>query len=90
MIMNVYCVFDKKTSVFFPPFTSATDASVCRELTLQLRKGGPISEFPEDYELYCVGLFDDTDANIAPGVPPRFVCRLDSLRASPNGEAQGG
>ena len=77
VVSQLYCVFDSKTDVFFPPFTGVNDASVMRDLRMRLRGGTPMAEFPEDYSLYQIGAFDDHEGKVSSAVPPRFVCRLD-------------
>lgn len=82
MVHELYCLYDLKTDVFFPPGAYANDDHAKREFQRFARRGGPVAEFPMDYEVFRVGSFDDaTGATASDGVP-RLVCRMDALLKS--------
>jgi len=54
---NLYCIYDKKTSTYLPPTVHVNDAEAVRMLdnAIKNNQAGLISEYPDDYALYCVG-----------------------------------
>lgn len=79
MILRLYSVYDRKTAVFYPPFTGLSDGAVQRELRMNLRAGVTMYEFPQDFDLFQVGVFADESGAVDAVNPTRLVCRLDSL-----------
>jgi len=80
-VKTIYSVFDKKTAVFCSPFVSHNDLTAIRDFTSACRDpASVISKFPEDYELYHVGDWDDDTGDIVAG--RRFVVAAASLVSS--------
>lgn len=75
---SMYSIFDRKTSLWMPPFTGVADGAVCRDIRMRMRQG-LMAEFPEDFDLYEVAYWNDKTGEVKTQVPPRFVCRIDSL-----------
>lgn len=90
MKLSMFCVYDKKVCVFDPPVTFRNEEEVIRYLRRMLRGPGDstVKSFPEDYEMYEVGSYDDSDGSIVPLSPVRFVCRLDGLKPDPAPECE--
>lgn len=78
MVTKLYSIYDSKTQVFFSPMTFHSDDHAKRQVKSQA-KSGIVAEFPEDFSLYCLGDFNDSNGLIERNVPARLVCRLDSL-----------
>jgi hypothetical protein len=80
MELQLYSLYDKKTQVFTPPMSFHNDEHAQRDLRNEITsKGGLVAKFPEDYELYNVGSWNDHDAAMGVLSPVRLVCRIDSL-----------
>lgn len=61
MIHNVYAVFDHCAKAFLPPFLLRNDGQAVRAFKDCVNsKSHQFSEHPEDYQLFCLGTFDDT------------------------------
>lgn len=61
MELKIYSVRDSKGEVFHTPFFKKTHGEAERDFTAVARDGkSTISQFPEDYDLYFVGTYDDT------------------------------
>lgn len=84
MKFNLYSIFDTKSRVFLSPFVSRSDTDATRQIEASLKdpavKGTPVGSHPEDFELHCMGIFDDEDGHIQKvGNGPRFVASLSTL-----------
>lgn len=61
MILKSYSVYDNKAVAFLPPFFMFNDAVACRAFSDAVND--PSHQFhknPTDYNLFCVGSFDDS------------------------------
>lgn len=73
MVKHLYCIFDKATKGFLPPFTSDTKEEAIRQFSMSVnREGSFISQFPGDYSLFRVGHFSCEKGTIHPMNPPEF------------------
>lgn len=80
MKLALYSVYDSKTQIFLPPMCFHNDEHAMRDMRLQLERGDTVmSKFPADYELRCVGDWDDHSGELEAVSPSRLVCRVDSL-----------
>lgn len=73
MILNVYCFYDTKATMFNTPFFLHTHGEAIRTAIdigedLQTR----IGRHPEDYIVYCIGTFDTHTAVLS-------ACQPESL-----------
>lgn len=62
---NLYCIKDVKVG-YLGIFEHTNDATAAREFSLMCRsnvEGNMIQRFPQDYELYRVGTFDDKEGS---------------------------
>lgn len=80
MELQLYSVYDKKTQVFSPPMTFHNDEHAQRDLRNEITsKGGMLAKYPEDYELYRVGSWNDYNGKLEAVTPTILVCRVDTL-----------
>lgn len=78
--LELYSIKDLKTQKFFPPFFASNRDEACRLMREQVNyKSSLISSFPEDYELYFLGSFEDFTGEIDTE-NPQFICGLNSLK----------
>lgn len=94
MKLNVYSVFDQKTSAFLPPFTMRSDGEAIRALQ------GAVDDvqhnfhrYAEDYTLHRLGHLEDTNGVLVPEAPAPFfviacitLVRDPQLEVTPEGE----
>lgn len=80
MIKKVYSIFDKKVGCYAPPFSVSHEAQAVRDLQTAVRSGGSqLSEYPEDFDLYYVGDFDDCQGRFT-SENPVFVTNASALQ----------
>lgn len=71
MLMKAYSVKDEKVGVFFQPFFAPHDIVAIRMFQGSLRsKDTLLSEYPEDYALYRIGLWAEMTGKVIPENPP--------------------
>lgn len=73
--MILVSVFDKKAGTYSPPvaFEHVWAAMRAYSRLPQDRPDALLCKFPEDYDLYQVGEFDETSGGIVPVTPPHFL-----------------
>lgn len=81
MVHKLYSLYDRKMESFGPPTPSTNDAGVRRGILDAMRGGDSLlNRYPSDFDLYCVGLFDDETGEIAQETPtPRLVCNCGEV-----------
>lgn len=68
MIWQLYSVFDSKACVYERPFCAHNDASAVRSFgDIAVDEQHPIGQHPEDYSLWWIGSFDDSNGVVKPG-----------------------
>ena len=61
MEMLLFSVKDNKAGIFKPPFAASTTVEACRSFKQACKdKTVQLSLFPEDFDLYQLGVFDDS------------------------------
>lgn len=62
---RLYTVHDKAAGSFGPPFVASSDVHAIRSFAVQVNnKDSFLNGWPQDYDLYYVGHFDDTDGTL--------------------------
>lgn len=84
MKFQLYSIFDTRSRVFLSPFVSRSDVDATRQIEASLKdpqvKSTPVGAYPQDFELYCLGIFDDDSGEIVSGGAfSRFIAKLDAL-----------
>jgi hypothetical protein len=65
MVVKIYSVYDKKTRFYGPLLCLQNDGHAGREYKRMFSKEQhPVSQFPDDYQIYCLGSFDDSNGKI--------------------------
>lgn len=76
----LYSVYDKATALYSNPFTCLRDAEATRAFQDLMQDPQAIqSRYPEDFALYRLGNFDDTDGNINT-VTRELICQGTDLQ----------
>lgn len=99
-MLGVYTIYDRKGEMFLGLMTHANDAVASRSLRLEFEQKPltPIVRFPDDYDLFCIGAYDEQSGQIRPVFPGRLVCSCRTLvedavdrsavsETKPNGES---
>lgn len=67
MRLKMFTVFDKQAKVFCRPFSSENNQTAIRAFAYSANDlTTDIGRYPQDFSLYSIGYFDDTDATWAP------------------------
>jgi len=73
---SCFAILDVKANAFMTPFFHATPGQAIRDFSAAVRKGGSvISDYPDDFTLYHIGIFDDLSGLLEPVNPPAFLSR---------------
>jgi len=81
MIFQLCSVFDRQSRQYSAPFTSHTEETATRDFIRAVRdsKGSP-DKFPQDYELFRLGLFDSETGEVScPEKQPTFLAAGSSF-----------
>lgn len=73
MLVKVFAIFDKKSRSYRPPFFSYNEETAIRTLRKVTEADQTITEFPEDFELYVIGTWDDNDGEIKGTAPTKLI-----------------
>lgn len=80
MKMNLYCVRDIKVNAYMQPFSMQTDAHAMRAFTELVKdKNTTVSKYPADFNLHCLGKFDDSDGELI--TDNRYLCSALDVEA---------
>lgn len=88
--MILISVFDKKSSHYLPPMAYEHVSQAIRSYMMAARKQPDSTQFqfPEDFDLYQVGEFDEVSGAVDPVIPPHFVESLISIVSQARKEFQ--
>ena len=86
MNLNMYSVFDVKSKIFHPPQFCHNQEHALRYFAMQFKDSSTVmAQYPADFQIFDVGTYDDSTAEIVPTYPPTFVCHVsDIVEAKPN------
>lgn len=81
-MIRIYSIYDKKACVFNKPFTHHNDAIATREFQMAVQdpKIVQLSLFPDDFDLYYLGEFDDQTGDLITKGKPQFVVAATSFK----------
>lgn len=79
MKLSIYALHDITAECYSLPMFIHNDNLAKRAvLSMANTPGTTISENPEDFRLYRIGEFDDSDASFSP-CKPEYICRASDL-----------
>lgn len=82
MKIQYYCIRDIKSNTFNRPFGGLTVEQVKRSIYSSIIQGNlEIAQFPEDFELFLIGEFDDRTGVITGDIPV-MVCNCREIVSS--------
>ncbi len=77
MRRSLYCVRDSAMAAVHAPFMAPSDGVAMRSFRdecTRKREGNMMAEHPEDFELYCVGEYEEDTGVLIPS-EPRMLLR---------------
>lgn len=70
MQLRAFTVYDSKVEAYLRPFFMHTDAEAIRAFKDTVNDGqSPFCKHPEDFTLFAIGHFDESDGHLASTVP---------------------
>lgn len=80
MILKMFSVRDAKAEVFHPPFFKKTPGEAERDFQqLTLDEKSLVAKYPEDYDLWYLGEYDDNSGKMSPLPSPQHVVKAIAL-----------
>lgn len=80
MKLSMYSVYDKRSKVYNPPQSFSNEGVALRDYQTQFRKEGTmVNQYPEDYTICEVGVWDDQTGVTAPNKDPRIIAEVKEL-----------
>lgn len=87
MKFQMFSMFDRTSRVFLQPFVARSEGDARRQLTAAFEDPQfmqtPAGRYPQEFELYHVGTFDDESAILEVPDAARLVVVLSDLRPVP-------
>ena len=83
----MYTVYDSKGKVFQRPKYARNETDVRRaveHIVNTQAEGNLLNEYPEDFEVYSLGTFDDQTGKFTLPSAPVHICRAIDLRRTEN------
>lgn len=79
----MYSIYDRKTELYLPPFIALNQGDATRQvLNMLMGSENMLSKFPDDYDLYEVGSFNDDIGAMVGKANNSHVCNLRTLQRS--------
>ena len=77
----MYSIFDKKSLIYHPPQFCHNTGHALRHFQSQLNSNQKtvMSDYPEDFDIYEVGSYNDQSGEIEPSKKPQHVCNMAEL-----------
>lgn len=89
MMLKVYSIRDAKAEVFNMPFYKKTHGEAERDFTsLANDDKSSVFNFPEDYDLYYLGEYDDQSGKLVSLDTPQHIVKAVQLKRTLNGGMQ--
>lgn len=84
MLHELYCIRDTKTEVYGKPFTQHARGEALRTATQVANDPQTlIGQYPEDYDLYYLGKYNDQDGAFKLEPSPSHVLKMITLKKLP-------
>lgn len=86
MVLKAYSIRDAKAEIFHPPFYKHTHGEAERDFRTLTNDGkSNVNKFPEDYDLYYIGDYDDNTGKFHPTDTPQHQLKAVQVKeTSPN------
>lgn len=81
MQLKMYSIRDSKAEAFNPPFYKNTHGEAERDFTTLVRdEKSQVHQYPEDYDLYYVGSWDQITGKIEPLDTPQHIVKAVQVK----------
>lgn len=81
MQLKIYSIRDSKSEIFNLPFYKHTHGEAERDFSqISNDPKSSIYQYPEDYDLYFVGEYDDNSGKITPLDSPQHIVKAVQLK----------
>lgn len=90
MELKAYSIRDQKTGIFHCPFFKTTEPEALRDFAMLVNDGkSRVHSFPEDFDLYFLGTYDDNEGKFqALDTPNHLMKAVNCIRVQvPENEA---
>lgn len=85
MLRKVYSLRDSKAQIYNEPFMQHTHGEAERTIRASLKKPDHlIAQYPEDYDLYYLGDYDDNSGTFKVLDTPQHIVKVVQLTQSPS------
>lgn len=84
MITQIFCSRDLKADAFGQPFTSQSIGVAERSFIDEVNRAdvnNPLYNHPEDFQLFHLGSFNDSDGSFDLIIPPRLIASGSNVKA---------
>ncbi|QXP08398.1 MAG: nonstructural protein [Arizlama microvirus] len=89
MILSIFAVKDNKASCYNRPFAEINVLNAVRGLSVAVNnQESQIMHFPEDFDLYQIGTFDDVTGKTDVFANPKFIQSAIGLKKAKPAEGQ--
>lgn len=90
METKIFSIYDDKAKAYMMPFYSPQTGSAIRAVVTQLKDpNSMLSQHPNDFTLYEIGVFNDQDGILDPAQPALFVGKLSDYLELSIGQSNG-
>lgn len=84
MKTKLYCIFDRKTTLYHVPFHAHNTGHAIRIFSdMASDAQSQVQTWPEDFELYEIGDFNNENGCVTPLTVPHFVINATSVLEGP-------
>jgi hypothetical protein len=84
MVLNAFSIRDSKAEAFNTPFFQKTKGEAIRSFESAVNDGKTqLNQYPEDFDLYHVGEWDDATGKIKPLDTPNHVIKAIEVAKKP-------
>lgn len=82
MELKIFSIRDSKAENYLQPFFNKTHGEAERNFRELARDDKSIvSKYPEDYDLYFLGTYDDNSGKLSPADTPQHVVKAVNLKS---------
>lgn len=90
MLQHMYTMFDNKAQFHNFPFTAHNDEDAKRIVrSVASRNDSPVSQYPQDFDLFFVGTFDNAKGVFDQPIAPRHIANAIGLKPPENVHPMG-
>lgn len=81
MKLKMYSIRDQKSEIFNVPFYKQTHGEAERDFrTLVNDQKSQVNIYPEDFDLYYIGTYDDNSGIVEPLKTPEFIIKAVNVK----------